>query len=88
VRPGSREPSRTVSAIRHRSWRSSSEAPVVFSLQKRLPLVDFGVTALASEGDTPEEIMIDSPHLKAQCTAASLLKKGMLPTASGAPRAG
>ena len=31
--------------------------------------------------------MIDATHLQAHRTAASLLKKGMLPVASGEPRA-
>jgi hypothetical protein len=44
--------------------------------------------ALAGEGPKPERIMIDATHLKAHRTAASLLKKGMFPAVSGAPRAG
>jgi hypothetical protein len=32
----------------------------------------------------PERIMIDSTHLKAHRTAASLLKKGLFPVVSGA----
>lgn len=43
---------------------------------------------LAGEGPQPERIMIDATHLKAHRTAASLLKKGMFPAVSGAPRAG
>ena len=43
---------------------------------------------LAGEGPKPERIMIDATHLKAHRTAASLLKKGMFPVASGEPRAG
>ena len=43
--------------------------------------------SLASRGPNPERIMIDSTHLKAHRTAASLLKKGLLHGASGAPRA-
>jgi transposase len=43
--------------------------------------------ALAGEGPKPERVMIDSTHLKAHRTAASLLKKGLFPAASGAPRA-
>jgi hypothetical protein len=31
--------------------------------------------------------MVDAPHLKAHRTAASLLKKGMFPDASGAQKA-
>jgi hypothetical protein len=34
-----------------------------------------------------ERIMIDATHLKAHRTAASLLKKGMFPVVSGAPKA-
>ena len=43
--------------------------------------------ALAAEGPKPERIMIDTTHLKAHRTAASLLKKGIYPAASGAPKA-
>jgi transposase len=43
---------------------------------------------LASEGPDPERVMIDSTHLKAHRTAASLLKKGVLRAVSGAPKAG
>jgi len=42
---------------------------------------------LASKGPKPERIMIDATHLKAHRTAASLLKKGMFPDISDAPRA-
>ena len=38
---------------------------------------------LAHGGQKPERIMIDSTHLKAHRTAASLLKKEVLPDASG-----
>ena len=43
--------------------------------------------ALAHKGGKPERIMIDATHLKAHRTAASLLKKGLFPDVSGAPRA-
>ena len=43
--------------------------------------------ALASQGPKPERIMIDSTHLKAHRTAASLWKKGLFPAASGAQKA-
>jgi hypothetical protein len=43
--------------------------------------------ALAAEGGPPERLMIDSTHLKAHRTAASLLKKGLFPAVSDAPRA-
>ena len=44
--------------------------------------------ALAAGGGVPERPMIDSTHLKAHRTAASLLKKGLLRAASDAPRVG
>jgi transposase len=43
--------------------------------------------ALASKGQKPERLMIDATHLKAHRTAASLLKKGLFPDVSGAPKA-
>jgi putative transposase len=57
-----------------------------FMRWSRLGVFDRIFAALASEGPTPERIMIDAPHLKAHRTAASLLKKGMFPAASGARR--
>lgn len=36
---------------------------------------------LAAEEESPEQLMIDSTHLKVHRTAASLLKKGMFPAA-------
>lgn len=44
--------------------------------------------ALAAEGGKPDRLMIDATHLKAHRTAASLLKKGLFPDISGAPKAG
>src|SRR6476660_7051481 len=43
--------------------------------------------ALAAEGGIPEQLMIDSTHLKAHRTAASLAQKGGDHAASAAPRA-
>lgn len=43
---------------------------------------------LAAEGGKPDLLMIDATHLKAHRTAASLLKKGMFPDVSGAPKVG
>ncbi len=43
--------------------------------------------ALAHNGRKPERVMIDATHLKAHRTAASLLKKGLFPDVSGAPKA-
>jgi transposase len=45
------------------------------------------LTALAEEADTPDRLIIDSTHLKAHRTAASLLKRGLLHAASAGPRA-
>jgi putative transposase len=42
---------------------------------------------LAAKGGRPDTLMIDATHLKAHRTAASLLKKGLFPDASGAPGA-
>ena len=42
---------------------------------------------LAGQAGAPDRLMIDSTHLKAHRTAASLLKKGLFPAVSGAPRA-
>ncbi len=42
---------------------------------------------LTGKGGAPDRLMIDATHLKAHRTAASLLKKGMFPDVSGAPRA-
>ena len=42
---------------------------------------------LASQASPPERLMIDSTHLKAHRTAASLLKKGLFPAASAAQKA-
>ena len=53
----------------------------------RLGVFDRIFAGLAGEGPKPERIMIDSTHLKAHRTAASLLKKGFFPVASGARKA-
>ena len=42
---------------------------------------------LAAKGGQPDRLMIDATHLKAHRTAASLLKKGLYPDVSGAPKA-
>ena len=42
---------------------------------------------LARKAGKPRRLMIDTTHLKAHRTAASLLKKGLFPDASGARRA-
>ncbi len=43
--------------------------------------------ALVAEAGVPERLMIDSTHLKAHRTAASLLKRGLLHAASDGPKA-
>lgn len=53
----------------------------------RLKVFDRIFAALSGEGPRPERIMIDSTHLKAHRTAASLLKKGFFPVVSGARKA-
>jgi transposase len=42
--------------------------------------------ALAAKGGKVDQLMIDATHLKAHRTAASLLKKGMFPDVSAAPK--
>jgi putative transposase len=54
----------------------------------RLGVFDRIFAGLAGETGQPDRLMIDSTHLKAHRTAASLFKKGMFPAASDAPRAG
>ena len=41
---------------------------------------------LSARGGKPDQLMIDATHLKAHRTAASLLKKGLFPDVSGAPK--
>ena len=53
----------------------------------RLGVFDRIFAALASQGPKPQRIMIDSTHLKAHRTAASLLKKGLYPDVSDAAAA-
>ena len=43
---------------------------------------------LSAKGPRPERLMIDATHLKAHRTAASLLKKGLFPDVSDAPKGG
>ena len=42
--------------------------------------------ALVAQGGTPDRLMIDATHLKAHRTACSLLKGGMFPALSVAPK--
>ncbi len=52
----------------------------------RMGVFDRIFMALAAQDREPDRIMIDSTHLKVHRTAASLLKKGMFPAVSGAPK--
>ena len=45
------------------------------------------VASLAAEGGKPDRPTIDATHLKVHRTATSLLKMGMFPDLSGAPKA-
>ena len=75
-------------------WR---DAPVAYGPHKtlynrfvrwsRMGVFDRIFAALAAEGGPPERLMIDSTHLKAHRTAASLLKKGHIRAVSAEPRA-
>lgn len=53
----------------------------------RMGVFDRIFAGLAGEGPKPERIMIDTTHLTAHRPAASLLKKGLFPAVSGAPKA-
>ena len=53
----------------------------------RMGVFDRIFAGLSGQGPKPERIMIDATHLKAHRTAASLLKKGLFPAVSGAPKA-
>ncbi len=54
----------------------------------RLGVFDRIFNALVAQAGVPERLMIDSTHLKAHRTAASLAKKGMLRVVSDARAAG
>ncbi len=53
----------------------------------RIGVFDRIFETLAATSQATDTVMIDATHLKAHRTAASLLKKGLFPAASGAPRA-
>lgn len=53
----------------------------------RIGVFDRIFAALAATSAATGTVMIDATHLKAHRTAASLLKKGLFPAASGEPRA-
>jgi transposase len=54
----------------------------------RLGVFNRILAELIAKRGKPEQLMIDATHLKAHRTAASLLKKGMFPAVSDAPKAG
>lgn len=54
----------------------------------RLGVFNRILAELTAKRGMPEQLMIDATHLKAHRTAASLLKKGMFPDVSDAPKAG
>ncbi len=54
----------------------------------RLGVFDCIFAALAGEGSKPERILINTTHLKAHRTAASLLKKGAVPRRIGRTKRG
>ena len=76
-------------------WR---DAPDVYGPHKtlynrfirwsKMGVFDKIFTALVEGNGPPARLMIDATHLKAHRTAYSLLKGGMFPALSGAPRAG
>jgi len=76
-------------------WR---DAPEVYGPHKtlynrfirwsRMGVFDKIFTALVAEEGPPDRLMIDATHLKAHRTACSLLKGGLFPGVSGAPKAG
>lgn len=53
----------------------------------RMGVFDKIFESLVQSDGVPEQLQIDATHLKAHRTAASLLKKGMFPALSGAPKA-
>ncbi len=54
----------------------------------RMGVFDRIFANLAGQAGTPDGLIIDSTHLKAHRTAASLLKKGLFPDVLDARRAG
>lgn len=53
----------------------------------RLGVFNRILSELAGMSGAPDQVMIDATHLKAHRTAASLLKKGLFPDVSDAPKA-
>ena len=90
---------RVISGIIHviRNGMMWRDAPIAYGPHKtlynrfirwsRAGVFDRIFATLAATSATTDTVMIDATHLKAHRTAASLLKKGAFPGASGAPRA-
>jgi putative transposase len=91
---------RVVSGIIHviRNGLRWRDVPLVYGPHKtlynrfvrwsRMGVFDRIFANLAAESGPPDRVMIDSTHLKAHRTAASLLKKGIHLVASAARKAG
>ena len=91
---------RVVSGIVHviRNGLRWRDAPAVYGPHKtlynrfvrwsRMGIFDRIFANLAAESGPPDRVMIDSTHLKAHRTAASLLKRGIHPVSSVARKAG
>ena len=58
-----------------------------FTRWSRMGVFERTFAALAADAGILELLMVDSTHLKAHRTAASLLKKGLSPAVSAEPRA-
>ena len=90
---------RVISGIIHviRNGLQWRDAPAIYGPHKtlynrfirwsRLGVFNRIFADLAGESGPPDRLMIDATHLKAHRTAASLLKKGLFPAVSAAPRA-
>ena len=75
-------------------WR---DAPVAYGPHKtiynrfirwsRMGIFNRIFAELAGQAGEPNRIMIDATHLKVHWTAASMLKRGLFPDVSGAPKA-
>ena len=75
-------------------WR---DAPAAYGLHKtiynrfirwsRMGVFNRIFAELAGQAGEPNRIMIDATHLKVHRTAASMLKRGLFPDVSGAPKA-
>jgi transposase len=54
----------------------------------KMGVSDYIFAALVAKNGPPDRLMIDATHLKAHRRACSLLKAGMFPVLSAAPRVG